>query len=91
MTAPPPSLSRQIWVYDRSQLVHVTLGVAPDSIVRSPETIVEAFNNVTGGRVVIDDVRYHVTEENIVKRTWYVDLQQRCRRMMLFGRPGCNG
>ncbi|XP_037083991.1 cadherin-87A-like [Pollicipes pollicipes] len=59
-----------VWVYDASQLVHVTLGVPPDAIVRQPDRIVKAFSNATGGRVVIDDVRYHVTEENVVKRTW---------------------
>ena len=58
-------------MYDQSQLVHVTLGRAPDWVAgQGRDVITGAFSDVTGGQVVIDDVRYHVTEENVVRRAW---------------------
>ena len=57
-----------LWVYEPAQLIKIVINHDPMHVNRAKEDIVRELRNVTEHIVVIDDIRYHVSPTDGLRR-----------------------
>ena len=57
-----------LWIYEPSQLIKLVVNMPPMQVVREKRSIVKALKNVTQDIVVLDDIRYHISPEDGLRR-----------------------
>ncbi|XP_071526000.1 cadherin-87A [Panulirus ornatus] len=62
------SCNVNVWVWEREDLVRVTLAQPPEVVVRHQEDIAGVLSQVAEGTAVVDEIRYHVNPDNTVNR-----------------------
>lgn len=72
-TEPPHRAARttlKVWVYEPEQLVRVVIAQPPQEVYNDQKQVVSVLSNATGGRVVIDNLKYHVTDKGKLMKMW---------------------
>ncbi|KAG1695314.1 Cadherin-87A [Nymphon striatum] len=60
----------KVWVYEANQLIRVIIAQPPERIAELQVELINVLSNATGGIVVIDDIKYHVTSQNKIDKKW---------------------
>lgn len=61
---------RQVWVWESEQLVRVVLAQPPREVMQRQQAIADTLSKVADGTAVVDEVRYHVRQDNTVNTEW---------------------
>ena len=67
-----PATTCQVWVWESEQLVRVVLAQPPDEVMEQQQAIADTLSRVAEGTAVVDEVRYHVRQDNTVNTDWSV-------------------
>ena len=57
-----------LWVYEPDQLVRLIVDMPPMQVNREKRSILNALRNVTRDTVVLDDIRYHISDTEGLRR-----------------------
>ena len=57
-----------LWIYEPDQLVRLIVDMPPMQVNREKRSILNALRNVTRDTVVLDDIRYHISDTEGLRR-----------------------
>ena len=57
-----------LWIYEPSQLLKLVINMPPMQVNKEKRSIVKALKNVTQDIVVLDDIRYHISPQEGLRR-----------------------
>lgn len=77
-------LLSQVWVWEGEQLVRVVLAQPPREVILQQEAIADTLSRVAAGTAVVDEVRYHVRDDNTVNTNWWGRKQGCCEADSLY-------
>ncbi|XP_064457989.1 cadherin-87A-like isoform X2 [Ornithodoros turicata] len=60
----------KVWVYEPDQLVRVVIAQPPQDVYTEQREVAALLSNATGGTVVIDNLKYHVSDKGKLMKTW---------------------
>lgn len=59
-----------VWIYRPDQLVRVILSRPPNEVFEGNEEIIAELQNATRKRIIVDEIRYHVTSMGQIRMDW---------------------